>query len=60
FYCCYKPPSLTRTQNSVRVVGCDEDDVADYFVTPNFDLCCNLVMSTPPFHPLCTVNNQGW
>ncbi|MCI58098.1 hypothetical protein A2U01_0079351, partial [Trifolium medium] len=44
--------SLTGTQNFVRVAGFEEDDVADDFVTPNIDLCCNLVVSTPPFHPL--------
>ncbi|MCI62663.1 hypothetical protein A2U01_0083920, partial [Trifolium medium] len=26
---CYKPSSLTRTQNIVRVAGCDVDDDAD-------------------------------
>ncbi|MCI90253.1 hypothetical protein A2U01_0111545, partial [Trifolium medium] len=26
--CSCKPSSLTRTQNYVRVAGCDEDDVA--------------------------------
>ncbi|MCI71869.1 hypothetical protein A2U01_0093132, partial [Trifolium medium] len=45
--------------NTVRAARCDEDDAADVFVTPNFDLCCNLVMSSPPFHPLCTVNDHG-
>ncbi|MCI84045.1 hypothetical protein A2U01_0105321, partial [Trifolium medium] len=36
----YKLSSLTHTQNSVCATGCDEDnDVADDFVTPNFDLC---------------------
>ncbi|PNY13503.1 hypothetical protein L195_g010159, partial [Trifolium pratense] len=28
-YCCYKPSSLTRTQNTVRAAGFDEDDAAD-------------------------------
>ncbi|MCI58314.1 hypothetical protein A2U01_0079568, partial [Trifolium medium] len=54
-----KPSFLSRTQNTVRVEGCDEDDAVDDFVTPNLDLCSNLVMSTPPFHPLCTVNDHG-
>ncbi|MCI84755.1 hypothetical protein A2U01_0106033 [Trifolium medium] len=57
--CSCKPSSLTRTQNTVCAAGCDDDDAADDYVTPNFDLCCNLVMYTPPFHPLCIVNDQG-
>ncbi|MCI68179.1 hypothetical protein A2U01_0089438, partial [Trifolium medium] len=40
-HCSYKSSSLTRTQNSVRVAGCDEDDATDDFVTPNFDLYAN-------------------
>ncbi|MCI78660.1 hypothetical protein A2U01_0099931, partial [Trifolium medium] len=54
-HCVYKLSSLTHTQNIVRAAGCDEDDVADDFVTLNLLLCCNLVVSTPPFHPMCTV-----
>ncbi|MCI91665.1 hypothetical protein A2U01_0112959, partial [Trifolium medium] len=37
-------------QNTVRAAGCDEDDVADDFVTRNFDLGANVY---PTFFTHC-------
>ncbi|MCI74319.1 hypothetical protein A2U01_0095583, partial [Trifolium medium] len=43
----------------VRAAGFDEDDAVDV-VLPQTLILVQSVVSTPPFHPLWSLNDQGW